>query len=157
MTVSHCILNQNAVVNGWERARGAYPIAGYIMEKGIGIIQLPCPELLCMGLDRASMSYEDYDRIKGYREKCITFLEPVIQQLKIYKDNNYTYLGVIGINESPNCSVSGKRGIFMELYFEACKKLELTDNFMEIPTDYDEFNVGDLEAEFDKFLKGENI
>lgn len=45
----------------------------------------------------------------------------------------------------------------MELYFEACKKLELTDNFMEIPTDYDEFNVGDLEAEFDKFLKGENI
>ena len=157
VVVSHCILNQNAVVNGWERARGAYTIAKYILEKGVGLIQLPCPELLCMGLERAAMSYEDYNSIEGYRKRCLDLLEPVITQLKMYKESNYKYLGVIGINESPNCSISGKRGILMELYFEACERIGLSGKYMEIPTSYDEFNVGDLESEFDKFIEGEDV
>ena len=101
LVVSHCILNQNAVVNGWERARGAYPIAKYILEKGVGMIQLPCPELLCMGLERAAMSYEDYNSIEGYRKRCLDLLEPVIIQLKMYKESNYKYLGVIGAAGQP--------------------------------------------------------
>lgn len=27
VVVSHCILNQHAVIPGWERARGAFPLA----------------------------------------------------------------------------------------------------------------------------------
>ena len=43
--VSHCILNQNSVVNDLARAKGAYrEIVETIMDNDIGIHQLPCPE-----------------------------------------------------------------------------------------------------------------
>lgn len=51
--VAHCILNQNAI---------AYSTAGYpathcgvirlLLDAQMGIVQMPCPELCCLGLDR---------------------------------------------------------------------------------------------------------
>ena len=43
--VSHCILNQNTVVEPLARSRGAYgDIVRLLVDKGIGIHQMPCPE-----------------------------------------------------------------------------------------------------------------
>lgn len=152
--VCHCILNQNAVLRGWERARGAFPFAADLMKSGYGVIQLPCPELLFLGPDRPPMSYEDYARLSGYREHCIRFLEPVLKELSICSRKGYRFRGVIAVQESPNCALSERRGVFMELLFEQLHKLHLSTDFIELPVWYAEGEERDFRKRLDGFLRG---
>ncbi len=51
--VAHCVLNQNAKIDRCARYPGAMPeLAAFLLQSGVGIVQLPCPELLALGLDR---------------------------------------------------------------------------------------------------------
>ena len=135
--ISHCILNQNAVIEGWERASGAFPVAGLLVESGIGIIQLPCPELLFKGMERPSMTYADYNT-KEYRQLCSDSLAPYIIQIKNYIKNGYTLQGLIAIHNSPTCSISAQRGVLMEELFDICEKENIILRYVEIPEDYNE-------------------
>lgn len=109
---SHCIINQNTVIEGEARAFGAIPSAvQWIVGRGYGILQLPCPEFTFLGLDRPPMTYEEYDT-KEYREHCREILEPVIRQVKEYVNNGYVIEGILGIQSSPSCDQT--RGVFME-------------------------------------------
>ncbi len=50
---SHCLLNQNSISDGTADLPSQFSgIIQLLMAQKIGIIQLPCPELLCLGLDR---------------------------------------------------------------------------------------------------------
>jgi hypothetical protein len=50
--VPHCALNQNARVAGAaERTAAVMELIAGLLERGIGIIQMPCPELCILGLD----------------------------------------------------------------------------------------------------------
>lgn len=150
--VSHCVLNQNAVIEGWARAKGAFPVAGRLLEAGVGIIQLPCPELLFNGINRPPMMYAEYDT-PAYRKLCKELVLPYIQQIKEYLKNGYTLLGVIGINNSPTCSISGKMGVFMEALFARCNQEDISLKYVEIPEEYSE-NATDkaLENEMESML-----
>ncbi|CEG25792.1 CD3072 family TudS-related putative desulfidase [Bacillus sp. B-jedd] len=109
---SHCIINQNTVIDGEARALGAIPSAvQWIVGKGYGILQLPCPEFTFLGLDRPPMTYEEYDT-KEYRVHCRKILEPVVQQVKEYVKSGYIIEGILGIQSSPSCDQT--RGVFME-------------------------------------------
>lgn len=136
--LSHCILNQLAVVKGEKRAAGPFPLAKILIEEGIGMIQLPCPEMRELGPNRPPMSYEDYDAIEGYRERCKTWLSPVLDQIEDYLQHGDQFLGLIGINQSPNCSISGKRGVWMEIIFEALETKGIKCPYIEVPTWYEE-------------------
>ena len=51
--VAHCFLNQNAISDG----TAVYPAVWrdpieFFMDAHVGIVQMPCPELCCLGLDR---------------------------------------------------------------------------------------------------------
>nr|WP_245791079.1 CD3072 family TudS-related putative desulfidase [Enterococcus hermanniensis] len=146
-------MNQNAVIHGWERAHGAFPFAVELLKKGIAFIQLPCPEFLALGGNRPPMTYQQYNELPDYRQKCQAMLEPIMQQLIAYQAQDYQYLGVIGINESPNCSLSGERGVLMEEFFALCKEAAVNTNFFEVPTWYSEENQGDLNEQLKIFLK----
>ncbi len=135
--VSHCVINQNSVVMPLGRAKGAFPIVNTLLDQGIGIIQLPCPEFKFIGPSRKPMSKEDYDTFE-YRELCKNLFIPVLEDLKKYIDSGYTLTGIIGINHSPTCSISGERGIFMEEIFEMLESEGLNIKYFEIPTDYTE-------------------
>lgn len=51
--LAHCLLNQNAISDGTAVRPAGFPeMVSYLLEHGVGIVQLPCPELLCLGLDR---------------------------------------------------------------------------------------------------------
>jgi hypothetical protein len=51
--VAHCVLNQNAIADGTADFAGTdEAVVRRLLEAGIGILQLPCPELNCLGLDR---------------------------------------------------------------------------------------------------------
>lgn len=112
LLVSHCILNQNTVIEGEARSFGAIPTAlDWIQEEGLGVIQLPCPEFTFLGLERPSMTYEEYDN-EGYRQHCREILMPVLEQLTEYQKCGYQIIGILGIQRSPSCDMT--RGVFME-------------------------------------------
>lgn len=106
-----------------------------------------------LGGDRPPMSYEEYRDLPNYRQKCQELLQPMIQQIQAYQAEGYQYLGVIGINESPNCSISGQRGVLMEEFFEACQKAQIGTNFLEVPTWYSEDDQGNFEKQLQRFLE----
>lgn len=149
--VSHCILNQNAVVLPLARARGAYnQLIKILLKYNIGIIQLPCPEMAYLGIDRPPMSKSDYNT-PGYRNLCKELLKPVFKQIKDYSQYQYQIIGVLGIEESPTCGVN-HQGILMEelvqlLQFEA---LEL--EMLSVPTDYREEHNMEFALTLEKWL-----
>ena len=153
MAVSHCVLNQNAVIHGWERARGAFPFAIELLSRGIALIQLPCPEFIVLGGDRPPMTYEEYRELPNYRQTCQELLEPMIQQIQAYQAEGYQYLGIIGINESPNCSITGQRGVLMEEFFARCQQAQIGTNFLEVPTWYSEDDQGAFKEQLQEFLE----
>lgn len=153
---SHCILNQNSVIEGWARARGAFPISRLLLDEGVGILQLPCPELLFHGINRPPLKYEDYNT-KEYRRLCRELFMPYIPQLEAYIANGYELLGILGIYNSPTCSISGKRGVFMEEIFKLCEQHRLLLRYAEIPEDYTEQAADEnLENEILQLIRGIN-
>lgn len=151
--VSHCILNQNAVISGWARAKGAFPVVKQLVDAGVGIIQLPCPELIFKGLCRPPLTYEGYNT-EEYRTLCRDLLVPYWKQITGYLENGYSLLGVIGIHNSPTCSVTGQRGVFMEELFALCEKQGIPLAFAEVPEEYSESSAGDaLTGELAKLIE----
>lgn len=134
--VSHCILNQNTVVNPLARAKGAYmDIVTELMKKGIGIHQLPCPEYRYLGLKREPMTKEQYET-EAYRSLNRSISFDTVNIVKEYINNDYDVIGIIGINESPTCSINGEKGIFMEELLQALAKEDIKLKLIDVPTDY---------------------
>lgn len=104
--VSHCILNSNSKVEGLSQYEGIFKeIVDMLHDKGIGIIQLPCPEMIIYGIKRWGHVKEQFDTL-FYRENCRKMLKPIICQVKSYIDAGYEIVGVIGIDGSPSCGVN---------------------------------------------------
>ena len=145
--VSHCILNQNSISDGTADFPGTNEsIVKLLMESNIGIIQLPCPELSCLGLDRGNVHGGERDviventRIRQQLEtdrsaKMIQHLvDQTLFQIKEYINNGFSILGVIGINRSPSCGVQTTsknnqevigEGVFMERLRQELEKNDI--------------------------------
>lgn len=151
--LSHCILNQNSVVLPLARSKGGFLIAKLLLDQGIGIIQLPCPEFKFLGPQRVPMNKEEYDS-PDYRVLCRHLFTPILEDIKKYLAQDYSLVGILGINESPTCSITGKRGIFMEEIFAMLNDEAIDINYFDIPSDYSEdMNFTDLNNNLYKFLK----
>ncbi|MEM7820460.1 MAG: hypothetical protein QW751_00015 [Candidatus Aenigmatarchaeota archaeon] len=122
--VAHCILNQNAVSVGRERAPGPIrELLELFAEAGVGIVQMPCPQLEHNGgLNRKPKPKEKYDT-KSYRAACRSQAKLLLQQIQTYLSKDYNVLGILGVETSPTCAVhqliNGNRnvpgkGIFIE-------------------------------------------
>ncbi len=137
IVISHCLLNQNAISDGTADFPGQFKeIIELLMAHHIGIIQLPCPELLCLGLDRKDVNgakrplLDENTRIRGLlgAAVCGTLLrskaEEMATQLQDYQNHGFQILGVIGVNRSPSCGVETTskdgeekpgQGVFIEI------------------------------------------
>ncbi|MGD9569591.1 MAG: CD3072 family TudS-related putative desulfidase [Sedimentibacter sp.] len=134
--VSHCIVNQNTVVHPLARTKGAYKdIIIELMNNDIGIHQLPCPEFRCLGLKREPMSKEQYDTLE-FRTINKGIAKDTVNVIKEYINNKYEVLGIIGINESPTCSINRQKGILMEELINALHDEKIQLKFLDVPTDY---------------------
>lgn len=148
--VSHCILNQNVKLDTLASYPGTVPeLTEAIIKSGVGIVQMPCPELLGIGLDRRCVMEPTTESMKHGRthvaelmnnEKdqklCEDLAKYVVFQIKQYLHNGFEIVGIMGINTSPTCGVeitwsndqevSGK-GVFMRKLTEelAKEKIEL--------------------------------
>ena len=122
--VSHCLLNQNARALGSEKYPGAVKdLTDMLTDAGVGIVQLPCPQLdFNGGLNRRLKTKDAYDNTP-YRKYCKTLSTNILDQVQRYLQKNYKVLGIIGVEMSSTCGVhqveSGRKrspgkGILME-------------------------------------------
>jgi len=121
--LSHCHLNVNTKVHGLAHYRGARTdVVSPLIEAGIGIVQLPCPEATYLGMRRWGMTREQYD-VAAYRRHCRQVLAPTIDTLVALADDGCVFEGVFGVNGSPSCGVSrtcvGYEGGEIEALFES--------------------------------------
>ncbi|OEF97417.1 CD3072 family TudS-related putative desulfidase [Desulfuribacillus alkaliarsenatis] len=104
--LAHCILNGNSKVMGLTLYGGAMKsVVNEHLNKGTGMIQLPCPETTFIGLRRWGMSKNQYDTA-NYRRHCRNLLIPYVEQMKEYQSDGYILEGIIGIDGSPSCGVN---------------------------------------------------
>jgi predicted secreted protein len=116
--VSHCILNQNAMIDGLASYPGVFrEVVEPIVASGCGMVQLECPEMMHLGLDRkvdinaARTTGSEDTRVRVLMEKrsgrdcCRKLAENAVSQMKQYMKNGFVVAGVLGINASPTCGV----------------------------------------------------
>ena len=110
--VSHCILNTASKVVLYNRAEIdaeedlRLRFMRKALDQGVQIIQLPCPEFTLYGAKRWGHVSNQFDN-PFFRRHCRKILEPVIDQLKEYLNNEemFEVLGIVGIDGSPSCGV----------------------------------------------------
>ena len=139
--LAHCLLNQNAISDGTAVYPAAFcELIELLLSKQIGIVQLPCPELCCLGLDRGDVHGAERPvtventRIRAQmllpdeQAKLKLLVDNVMHQIREYRKHGFEILGIVGANRSPNCGVDTTsaenvelvgRGVFMDaLYTE---------------------------------------
>jgi predicted secreted protein len=116
--LAHCFLNQNAISDG----TAVYPAAfqemiDFFLDADIGIVQMPCPEFSCLGLDRGNIDGADSPvvventRIReamkqdAPNRKLRALADFVVQQILEYHRYGFQVVGILGANRSPNCGV----------------------------------------------------
>lgn len=140
--ISHCILNQNTVVYPLARAKGPYKdIVEVLLQEEIGIHQLPCPEFRYLGLKRKPMTKEEYDTLE-FRNLCKNIAEDTLKIMEEYLRNGYDILGLIGINDSPTCSLMNTKGILMEELLSICEKANINLKLIDVSADYHDGEKG---------------
>lgn len=116
---AHCILNQNAISDGTASFQGMNEtVARLLLEAKVGVVQMPCPEMNCLGLDRGDPNgakrplLEENSRIRreltrqaGARRMLNALVEQVVYLMEEYRKNGFEILGVLGVNRSPSCGV----------------------------------------------------
>lgn len=152
--VSHCILNQNSISDGTADCPGTI---AYIMEmlraSTVGIVQMPCPELMCLGLDRgnihgsASPVVEENTRIREMmkQESAVDEIRRLVvhvaAQISEYHRHGFDIRGIVGINRSPSCGVETTskenrevdgEGVFITALRDALAKKGLSVEFAGI-------------------------
>ncbi len=112
--LAHCVMNQNTVVSPLARAEGAFErITSMLAASGFGLEILPCLEMRHLGMKREPMSKEEYD-VLAYRQLCGQEAARAQGIVDCFWDAGIQVIGLVGIGESPTCSIGNKRGCFME-------------------------------------------
>jgi len=106
--LSHCFLNINTrFPQGCAFAGENVPVINTLLKYDLGIIQMPCPEFLCMGLEK-----ERYGEIPAseLRDCFRNIAVGVMDQIEAYLKLGYEIVGIIGMNPSPSCGVEASKG-----------------------------------------------
>lgn len=103
VVVAHCILNQNSRVSGLAQYSATIPeIVNVLQENDIGILQLPCPELVHCGMDRPRKAKEEYNT-ENYKRVCRQIAASTTVQLNEFTKGDVNIIAFIGIKNSPTC------------------------------------------------------
>jgi predicted secreted protein len=104
--VPHCALNQNARLAAcaeWPAA--VAPLVTGLMDRQIGVIQMPCPELMVIGLDRRHVQIRSGLEPHPVRAALRRLAENLVYQVRQYRSCGVRVLGILGKNGSPACGV----------------------------------------------------
>ena len=117
--LAHCLLNQNAISDGTAEVPAAHrEILRTILDAQVGVVQMPCPELCCLGLDRGDpkggerpvvVENTRIRRAMGQPEAAARLREltsQVVRQIREYRKHGFAVLGIVGVDRSPCCGVN---------------------------------------------------
>jgi len=102
--VAHCLLNVNTKVHGLARYGAVHPQVRLLLDEGVGLVQLPCPETAHLGMKRWGMTRDQYD-VPAYRGLCRRLAEPVADTVASLVADGCKVVGVWGVDGSPTCGV----------------------------------------------------
>lgn len=112
--LAHCLLNQNAISDGTAVCPAAFrDLIELLLDAQVGILQMPCPEFCCLGLDRGDplgasrpVTVEN-TRIRtaleqpGPYAKLSALADQVARQVLDYHRHGFAVLGIVGADRSP--------------------------------------------------------
>ncbi len=109
--VAHCVLNQNARhVDCADFPAMMKLLLTALQDREIGIVQLPCPEMMALGLGR-DRDVPALDTIREALElpeaavRLQPFLDQIIYMIREYQWQGFQIVGILGKNGSPSCGV----------------------------------------------------
>lgn len=103
--LSHCMLNQNArIVHEGDFPAMFEPLVEGLQMKQVGIIQMPCPELYCLGLGRRAVRV-GLESPAG-RERLERMIDDQIYTIREYLFQGFKVVGILGKQGSPACGVT---------------------------------------------------
>jgi len=110
VAVIECVLNQNARDAGAADAPAMnWDFVSLCHAHGIGLVQLPCPEIACLGMarDRApGCSLREALNSDGGPARCAQLAADAADRLQAYATSGCEVLAVLGGNrQSPGCAV----------------------------------------------------
>jgi len=106
--LAHCFLNMNTrFPEGADFAGANIPLIELLLQSEVGIVQMPCPEFLCLGLEKTGWAAGTPAEIRGAFRRVA---ETVADQVEAYLGHGYEILGIIGMNPSPSCGVEASKG-----------------------------------------------
>jgi predicted secreted protein len=109
--LAYCLLDQNARAKGLAKYPGSVSeIVKTLTTSGVGMVQMPCPELLYRDLNRMPHPRNWYDN-KEFRSVCRKCAKQVVELLDKYVKNNYQIVSIIGIEHSPSCAIETSQAI----------------------------------------------
>lgn len=104
--LSHCCLNQNAKVRGIAAYPGAIkPLVELLLEQGVGMFQMPCPEMTYLGNMRWGQVKDQYNN-PMFRRHCLRLAETVVDMAENYLQCGYQVLGFVMMDGSPVCGLN---------------------------------------------------
>lgn len=148
--VAHCILNQNSLSAGTACYPGcAREIIDVMGAAGFGMLQMPCPEVVCLGLARGRQGgstlsiLEDNTRIRALMTqgpalvKIEKLAHGIVSQITEYRRHDFDVRGVVAVNRSPTCGVDtttvcGREAEGEGVFIEALRKA-LADSGLQLP------------------------
>jgi len=165
--VAHCFFNQNSKIDECAHYPGAIlEAAKALINTEVGIIQMPCPEMFYLGLDRQAdpkvnraVASEDTRVAKRMQEEqskilCKSMADSIVYQVEEYTKHGFHIVGLIGMNGSPTCGVNTNwqdgqelegKGIFIEILEKALKDKEIFINMVGITARNPKYAVSAVE------------
>jgi predicted secreted protein len=140
VAVIECMLNQNAR----DAGAASFPAMNWALvdlcrEYDVGIVQMPCPEIACLGFDRArppGTSIRQALDTQAGRQCCANLGVEVVDRLATYADAGCQLLAILGGNpQSPGCAVHDRGDALLPESGVLMRELqtELRKRGMEIP------------------------
>ena len=106
VVVSHCLLNVHSLEDGLAEFPGCEEdLVRILLEGGVGIFQLPCPEMEISHISRAPLPKESYEHPR-IRERYRSLARRIASRLEQFAGKGYRIVAVVGAEASPTCGIS---------------------------------------------------
>lgn len=106
VVVCHCMMNVHSLEAGLSEYPGLEEeVLGPIIESGVGIVQLRCPETQLHGIERLPMPKDTYDK-PHIRESYARQAREEVLQFREFVKKGAEIVAVVGAEASPSCGVS---------------------------------------------------
>jgi predicted secreted protein len=140
IAVIECVLNQNARDAGAAKSPAMVgDVVRLCEEHGVGLLQMPCPEIACLGLSRTRPGgrsiHAALDTPEGH-ERCARMAAEVADRIEEYTRHGCRVLAILGGNAaSPGCAVHVAEGGLLPTSGVFLRELEtsLRGRRIEIP------------------------